>query len=326
MIARFPTERRDTSKLMVVNRKTGEIFHYIFRDIGNLLGSDDFIVLNNSKVIPVKLFGRIEEKDVEILIVKKLSSWVFEALTLPAKRFKLDSTISFGGDLRAKVLDVGAKGRRVLSFNRSFKDILNSGYAPLPPYIKRKSEEAFEFKDFDLKRYQTVYSKNPGSIAAPTAGLHFTEELLDRMRTNVDVVELTLNVGEATFQKIEVHDITAHKMGTENIYIGKEEIERINRLKKKKDLIAVGTTTVRALETYFIKKPMNEHFSSDLFIYPGFEFKMVDKLITNFHLPESSLFILVSAFAGLDLMKKAYSIAVENNYRFFSYGDAMYIM
>jgi S-adenosylmethionine:tRNA ribosyltransferase-isomerase len=221
---------------------------------------------------------------------------------------------------------MGKRGRRILKFSQPYSSVFKYGYAPLPPYIKRKFSEAVKYKEFDLARYQTVYSSHPGSIAAPTAGLHLTKELLGKIKKKIDVFEISLEVGEATFEKIEVQHVEEHKMGSETITIIPDIKNQIVRSKKKKNLIAVGTTSVRALETLAQKEPETETFSSDLFIYPGFEFQMVDKLITNFHLPESSLFILVSAFAGLELLKEAYRIAIKEGYCFFSYGDAMFII
>ena len=325
-IARFPTSNREESKLMVVDRRTGDIAHFFFRDIVHLIEKNDFMVVNHSRVIPVRLFGQLNDRVVEILIVKKLDDMKVEALTLPGKKFKTGVRICFGENLWAEVVEMASRGRRVLKFNQDFESLLKYGYAPLPPYIKRKSAEAREYKDYDLTRYQTVYSHRPGSIAAPTAGLHFTPSLLKKIKQNIDVYEINLEVGEATFQKIEVEEIEAHKMGNEVITIQTGVRDKIERARQNKQLIAVGTTTVRALETYALEKPEAETFESQLFIYPGFQFQMTDKMITNFHLPESSLFILVSAFAGLELMQKAYHIAIEQNYRFFSYGDAMFIL
>lgn len=325
-IARFPLKDRDKSRLMVVNRKTGHIDHYFFRDIIHLLEKDDFMVINHSRVIPVKFFGRINNSGVEILIIKKISEYLVEALTLPARKFRIREKIYFDHDLVAEVVGMEIKGKRILKFNRPYGSILKYGYAPLPPYIKRKFPEARKYKDFDLSRYQTVYSSTPGSIAAPTAGLHFTNFLLEEIRTKIDIFEINLEVGETTFQKIMVQNVEEHKMGKETITIKTGIGEKIKESKKKRQLIAVGTTTVRALETYSQLNPKHETFESELFIYPGFKFKMVDKMITNFHLPESSLFILVSAFAGLELIKEVYQIAIKMDYRFFSYGDAMYII
>ena len=326
-IARFPSDKRSGSKLMVVNRGTGEISHHIFSDLPNLLDKNDFIVMNNTKVDPVKIFVHVGEKRVELLITKKLSENMVECFALPAKRMKKGTVFSIVNGKSGKVEAEGERGRRILKLNFSLEELFENGYAPLPPYIKRKYDEANQHRAFDLKRYQTIYSKNPGSIAAPTAGLHFDEDLLEIIKEKNEILEVTLSVGPATFQKIEVENINEHKMGIENIRIEKSVSDRINYLKTcNKNLLAVGTTSVRSLETFASKNPMKEDFSSGIFISPGFKFKMVDKLLTNFHLPESSLFILVSSFAGLGLMKKAYQIAIDREYNFFSYGDAMLII
>jgi S-adenosylmethionine:tRNA ribosyltransferase-isomerase len=325
-IARFPAEKRDESRLMVVERKTGNIFHHRFKNIGELTGYNDFFVVNNSKVIPVRLFGEINDKKTDVLIVRASGENEVEALTFPARKFKPGQRVVFGRDLWAEVTGIGHRGRRTLRFNKPFDTVLNAGYAPLPPYIKRKFQEAVTHRTFDLERYQTVYSKIPGSIAAPTAGLHFTAQVIKKIKQKTEIIEITLEVGEATFQKIEVENISDHKMGRETITITHEDRKRISQLKQSKHLIAVGTTSVRSLETFALLQPGEETFYSELFITPGFDFKMVDKLITNFHLPQSGLFILVSAFAGLELMQKAYRIAIEEGYRFFSYGDAMFIL
>ena len=325
-IARFPTAKRDDSRLMVVERKTGTIRHHRFKDIVDFILPGDFLVVNNSKVIPVKLFGQIDGKNVDLLIVRFQGERVAEALTLPARKFTPGQRVVLGENSWAEVMAIGERGRRVLRFNQPVEQVLNTGFAPLPPYIKRKYEEALKYRELDLDRYQTVYSQTPGSIAAPTAGLHFTPAVIEKIKENTQVIEITLAVGEATFQKIEVEDIAHHRMGKEYITIKKEDRKRILDLKQSKQLIAVGTTSVRSLETFALQQPVEETFTSELFISPGFDFKMVDKLITNFHLPESSLFILVSAFAGLELMQKAYRIAIQEGYRFFSYGDAMFIL
>ncbi len=335
-IAAFPAAKRDQSRLMVVNRATGVISHHLFCDIVSHTSAADFFVMNNSRVIPVKLFGTIAGKTVELLIVKTSDASLnqVEAFTLPAKKFVPGQTVLFqeppgvSADSRtfsATVISCQHRGRRVLQFSKPLDEVLKAGYAPLPPYIKRKFPDAVKFRTQDLERYQTVYSKTPGSIAAPTAGLHFTPEILAQLQQRSPIVEVTLNVGEATFQKIEVADIADHKMGCESITISHKDRETIHHLKQTKNLIAVGTTSVRSLETYALQHPQEETFYSQLFISPGFQFRLVDKMITNFHLPQSSLFILVSAFAGLELMQKAYAIAIAEGYRFFSYGDAMFI-
>jgi S-adenosylmethionine:tRNA ribosyltransferase-isomerase len=326
-IARFPAERRDGSKLMVVNRGNGEISHFGFSAFPALLSAEDFLVMNNSRVKPARLFGRINGKAAEMLVVKDLGHGKLEVLCQPAVHFRPGAVFSGADGMQAEVLQTGERGRRLLLFNREYEQVLDQGYAPLPPYIKRKAAEAGRCRNFDLERYQTVYAKGPGSIAAPTAGLHFTPEVLARIAEKNQLFEITLEVGEATFQKIEAEDIGAHRMGREKIIIRHETSGRIRELKDRgKKLLAVGTTTVRSLESQALLAEPSEEFMSDIFISPGFRFRMVDKLLTNFHLPQSSLFILVSAFAGLDLMKKAYAIAIEREYRFFSYGDAMLIL
>ena len=327
-IARFPSKKRDESKLMLVNRKTGEISHHKFKEIVDLIDTRDFLVVNNSKVIPVRLFGQIDGKKVEMLIVKTLENNEAEVLTLPAKRFKTGEKVYIenGEGLWAEVMETGYRGRRKLKFNASLEPVLNAGYAPLPPYIKRKYDEAVKYRNLDLERYQTVYSKKPGSIAAPTAGLHFTSDVVEQIKSKTEMIEITLEVGEATFQKIEAEDISNHIMGKEWITIPNETRQQILDLKKTKNLIAVGTTSVRSMESWASLNPTVERFESQLFISPGYEFKMVDRLVTNFHLPESSLFILVCSFAGIELMHKAYRIAIEKEYNFFSYGDAMFII
>lgn len=325
-IARFPLSRRDESRLMLVDREAGCISHHRFRDIVDLIGPDDFLVANCSRVVPARLLGQIDSYPVEILMVKPWQDQRAEVLALPARKFRTGTRIVFGAGLSATVVGKGERGRRLLAFDCEYEAILKAGFAPLPPYIKRKPMEAREYREFDLNRYQTVYSSQPGSIAAPTAGLHFTPSLLKRIKKKTDVLEIDLKVGEATFQKIEVGNIVDHRMGRETVSIPRKVRTEIEARKKNHTLVAVGTTSVRALETWARDKPEEETFESELFIFPGFTFRMVDKLITNFHLPQSSLFILVSAFAGLELMQKAYRIAIENHYRFFSYGDAMFII
>lgn len=325
-IARFPSEERDKSRLMLVEKKTGNISHHNFSDIKELLEKDDFLVLNNTKVIQARLFGNIGNGKVEILIVKEIKKQVAEVFSMPARKLVVGKTVSFDNGIEAVVLGTGERGRRILRFNCEIEEVYKIGFAPLPPYIKRKRDEAGKYKKFDLTRYQTLFSKNPGSIAAPTAGLHFSEKLLDKISKSHEVFEITLDVGYATFQKIEVENILDHRMGVESIRIEYNIAGNImDRKKAGKKLVAVGTTSVRSLETFAILKETKESFESKLFIYPGFEFKLTDKLITNFHLPLSSLFILVSSFAGTGLMKEAYSKAIEEKYNFFSYGDAMFI-
>jgi S-adenosylmethionine:tRNA ribosyltransferase-isomerase len=326
-IARFPADRRDGSKLMVVNRSDGEISHFHFSGFPELLTTDDFLVMNNSRVRPARLLGIVGSKAAEMLVVRNLGNRKLEVLCRPAAHFKPGAVFIGPDGLQGEVLQIGRRGRRLMLFNRGYEQVLEHGYAPLPPYIKRKAGEAGLYRDFDLERYQTVYARDPGSIAAPTAGLHFTPELLACIREKNPLLEITLEVGEATFQKIAGENISEHRMGSEKIIITPVTADCIRALKSSgKKLLAVGTTTVRSLESHALLETAAEEFFSDIFISPGFRFRMVDKLLTNFHLPQSSLFILVSAFAGLDLMKKAYALAIEREYRFFSYGDAMLII
>ncbi len=326
-IAKFPAGKRSESKLMVVNRETGDVTHHIFSELPDLLEKNDFLIMNNTKVDPVRIFALADQKRVEILVIKKISENIFEGFALPAKRLKIGTKLDFGNGRLGVVESSGYRGKRTISCNCSSDKVIKDGFAPLPPYLKRKFKEASEYKSFDLERYQTVYSKNPGSIAAPTAGLHFDKAIIDIIKLKNKIFEITLSVGHATFQKIEVENINDHKMGREFIHIEKKVADEIKKMKSTGgNLVAVGTTSVRSLETFALLDVPLESFASELFIRPGFKFKMVDKLITNFHLPESSLFILVSAFAGLELMIRAYQIAIKNGYNFFSYGDAMLII
>jgi len=326
-IARFPSRERSHSRLMMVRRDTGEITHHIFSDLPDLLGEKDFLVMNNTRVDPVRIFAEAGEKKIELLIIERLSEDTAEVFALPAKKLKVGTRITLKNGAEGEVLSIGDRGRRRIRFSLCLEDVMKIGFAPLPPYIKRKFGEAEAYRNYDLERYQTVYSRNPGSIAAPTAGLHFDEEMIAKIAKRNEMLEVNLSVGAATFQQIEVENIRDHTMGVERIEINRSVASRISDLKaRNRALVAVGTTTVRSLESYACMNPAEEEFVSRLFISPGFRFRLVDKLITNFHLPRSSLFILVSAFAGKDLMKKAYGTAVENEYNFFSYGDAMFII
>ena len=327
LIARFPAERRDGSRLLRLDRKSGSVSHHRFSDLPGLLAAGDFLVMNNSRVVPARLLGRIDGKAAEMLVVGDLGGKKIEVLCQPAARFVPGAVFVTAGGLRAQVLSRGERGRRQLLCDREYGQVLEHGYAPLPPYIKRKAGEASHCRDLDLERYQTVYAQRPGSIAAPTAGLHFTPEVLARLREKHPLLEITLAVGEATFQKIESEDISRHRMGSEQIRIDAGTSRRIRELKEQGGtLLAVGTTSVRSLESYaLLNEPLAE-FASDIFISPGFRFRLVDKLLTNFHLPKSSLFILAGAFAGLPVLQEAYRQAIAEKYRFFSYGDAMLIV
>lgn len=327
LIARFPAERRDGSKLLRLDRRSSVVSHHRFHDLPDLLAAGDFLVMNDSRVLPARLFGRIAGKAAEMLVVRDLGDRKLEVLCRPAANFRPGAVFSGEGGLRAEVIAAGERGRRQLLFDRDYRRVLELGFAPLPPYIKRGAGEAALHRRLDLERYQTVYAQRPGSIAAPTAGLHFTPGILERVRREHPLLEITLEVGEATFQKIEAEDIERHRMGSERIRISAATARRLRELKDRGGmLLAVGTTSVRSLESFALLPAPLEEFSSDIFIHPGFHFRMVDKLLTNFHLPKSSLFILASAFAGLDLLQEAYRQAIAAGYRFFSYGDAMLIV
>lgn len=327
LIAQTPIEKRDTSKLMVLDKTNGRIEHKIFKDIVSLLNKGDVLVLNDTKVLPARLFGIKEKTEaaIEILLLKNIEADTWQCLVKPAKRIKVDDVISFGeGMLTARCTDMGEDGIRILEFSYEgiFYEVLDKlGVMPLPPYIKEKLD--------DKDRYQTVYAKNIGSAAAPTAGLHFTKELLaDISVKGIQICYVTLHVGLGTFRPVNVEDVTKHKMHSEFYQMNEETAEILNKAKEdKRRIISVGTTTTRTLETIMSK--YNKFCScsgfTDIFIYPGYEFKGVDALITNFHLPKSTLLMLVSALASKEFIMNAYSEAIQNHYRFFSFGDAMFI-
>ena len=327
LIAQHPLEKRDSSRMLVLDRKTGEIEHKHFKDIIDYLDDNDVLVLNDTKVLPARLIGEKEETKahIEVLLLKKESGDIWECLVKPAKRVKLGTIITFGnGLLKAKCTKIGEDGIRHVEFiyEGIFYEILDKlGTMPLPPYIREKLE--------DKDRYQTVYAKNLGSAAAPTAGLHFTKELLEKIKKkNIKVCYITLHVGLGTFRPVAVEDVTKHKMHSEYYSMTKEVADTLNKAKKEgKRIIAVGTTTTRTLETIMTK--YNEFTScsgwTNIFIYPGYKFKAIDGLITNFHLPKSTLIMLVSAFSSKKIILNAYKVAVSKQYRFFSFGDSMFI-
>jgi len=327
LIAQHPIEDRQESKLLLLDRRTGNIEDKIFKDIINYLNPGDCLVLNDTKVIPARLFGSRHGKDekIEFLLLRRIEKDIWETLVRPGKKVKPSNRIVFGnGLLIADVLDVEEDGTRRIKFSYKgiFEKILDElGEMPLPPYIKEKLE--------DKGRYQTVYSKHEGSAAAPTAGLHFTEELLNQIEERgINIAYLTLHVGLGTFRPVKVENVEEHHMHSEYYELSKETAEIINETKKSGGrIIAVGTTTTRTLETIANTKGevLPQKGWTDIFIYPGYKFKILDGLITNFHLPESTLLMLVSALAGKDNIFKAYRHAIENEYRFFSFGDAMFI-
>jgi S-adenosylmethionine:tRNA ribosyltransferase-isomerase len=332
LIAQKPLAERDSSRMMVVTRKEGKILHARFKDFPDHLQKGDVLVLNNTKVIPAKVWGKKDGKDVEFLLIKEKEKGVWDVLCRPAKRVKTGERIEFGPGFRAEVIDAGDEGRRTLKF--SAPDVLGHlrkiGFAPLPPYIKRKKENG-ALRPQDLERYQTIFAEKEGAIAAPTAGLHFTPKVLKDIRQKgVLVTDVTLDVGLATFQPMRVERLEEHKMLEEIYTVPETAASKINQAKKEKRLvIAVGTTVVRTLESAYSSDKggiQPGRRSTSLFIYPGYEFKVVDKLLTNFHLPKSTLLVLIAAFAGRDLIMEAYREAVREKYRFFSYGDCMLII
>lgn len=327
LIAQTPLEKRDSSRLLVLDRKTGDIEHKHFTDIIDYLDSNDVLVLNDTKVIPARLYGIKEDTNaaIELLMLKETEDNVWECLAKPAKRVKVGTTIDFGeGKLKAICTEVKDEGIRVLKliYDGILYEILDElGEMPLPPYIHEKLK--------DQNRYQTVYAKNEGSAAAPTAGLHFTKELMQKIADKgVKIAYITLHVGLGTFRPVNVQNIKDHKMHSEFYMMNKETAELLNQVRKNGGrIISVGTTSTRTLETIMRDNTEFKECSgwTDIFIYPGFEFKAIDALITNFHLPKSTLLMLISALAGKDKIMKAYKEAVKEEYRFFSFGDSMFI-
>ncbi len=325
LIAQTPLANRSESRLMVLNRKNETIQHKKFADIVDLLTENDVLVFNDTKVIPARLIGIKEDTQavIEILLLKELGNNCWETLAKPQRRVKIGTIISFGnGELKAKCIAKEEMGicRFELIYEGILVEILDRlGTMPLPPYIHEKLE--------DPNRYQTVYAKHPGSAAAPTAGLHFTEEILNQLKAKgVELVFITLHVGLGTFRPVEEDDLTNHVMHEEYYEISKEAAEALNRAKaQKKRIIAVGTTSTRTLESAYKDGFHPTCATTQIFIYPGYKFKAIDAQITNFHLPKSTLIMLVSALAGREFILRAYNEAVEEKYRFFSFGDAMLI-
>ena len=328
LIAQTPLSDRSSSRMLVLNKNTGEIEHKHFYDIIDYLNPGDTLVMNNTKVIPARLIGEKEDTHavIEVLLLKNTEGDKWEALSRPAKRVKVGTIITFGdGSLKCKCIEEKEEGMRVfeLIYDGILMEILDKlGTMPLPPYIHEKLE--------DQNRYQTVYAKYPGSAAAPTAGLHFTEELMQKLKDKgINLCYVTLHVGLGTFRPVNTENILEHKMHSEYYELEQETVDIINKTKESGHrLVVVGTTTVRTLETVMSKygKLKPDFGDTDIFIYPGYEFKIVDNLITNFHLPKSTLVMLVSALAGRENILNAYKIAVEEKYRFFSFGDSMFII
>ena len=327
LIAQDPLEDRSSSRLLVLDKKTGETEHHVFREIVDYLDPGDCLVINDTKVIPARLIGAKEETGakIEVLLLKRGADDVWETLVKPGRKAKPGTRISFGdGLLTGEVVDIVDEGNRLIRFEYEgiFEEILDRlGQMPLPPYITH------QLKDKD--RYNTVYAEHPGSAAAPTAGLHFTPELLEKIKNKgVDIAHVTLHVGLGTFRPVKVDDVENHHMHSEFYMIDETAAEKINRAKENgKRVICVGTTSCRTIESAADENGRLKACSgwTDIFIYPGYQFKILDALITNFHLPESTLVMLVSALAGRDHVLAAYEEAVRERYRFFSFGDAMFI-
>lgn len=328
LIAQTPIEPRDASRLMVLNRETGEIRHEHFYDIVDELHEGDCLVLNNSRVLPARIYGIKKDTGahVEFLLLKNCGNDVWEALAGPGKRARVGTSFTFeGSTMTCEVIEVKDDGNRMIHFvynGNFFEELDKIGQMPLPPYIKEKLK--------DKERYQTVYSKEEGSAAAPTAGLHFTPELLEKIRQKgVKITFVTLHVGLGTFRPVNVENILDHKMHSEHYHMPKETAEVIRETKRRGGrVIAVGTTSCRTIESVAQKcgEIREDDGWTDIFIYPGYTFRGIDALITNFHLPESTLIMLVSALAGREHVLNAYKIAVQERYRFFSFGDAMLIL
>ena len=327
LIAQDPLEDRSSSRLMVLDRQTGDVEHRHFTDILEYLHPGDCLVINNTKVIPARLFGVKEDTQakIEVLLLKRKENDIWETLVKPGKKAKPGTKLVFGdGLLTAEVVDVVEEGNRLIQFHYDgiFEEILDQlGQMPMPPYITHQLK--------DKNRYQTVYAKYDGSAAAPTAGLHFTKELLQKVKDmGVDIAEVTLHVGLGTFRPVKVENVLDHHMHSEFYMVSQEAADKINRAKESGHrVIAVGTTSTRTLEAAADENGRLHETSgwTEIFIYPGYQFKVIDALITNFHLPQSTLVMLVSALAGREHVLHAYEIAVKERYRFFSFGDAMLI-
>ena len=336
LLATHPSSNRDEARLMVVHRETGEIEHKLFKDVLDYFGDDDVIVLNNTKVFPARLYGNKEKTGakIEVFLLRELNreSLLWDVLVDPARKIRIGNKLYFGDDdlLVAEVIDNTTSRGRTLRFlfdgpYDEFKRAIESlGQTPLPKYIKRPTEPE------DKERYQTVYAKHEGAVAAPTAGLHFSRELLKRLEIKgVNFAEVTLHVGLGTFRPVEVEDLTKHKMDSEEYIVPEEACEIVNKGKElNKKICAVGTTVMRAIESSTSTggrlKPSSGW--TNMFIFPPYEFSVANCMITNFHVPESTLLMMTSAFGGPDLIKKAYELAIKEKYRFFTYGDAMLIL
>ena len=321
LIAQYPLARRDQARLMVINRADKTIRHDYFYNIGRYLPQQSVIVINNSKVIPARLLGRREKTggQVEVFLLKQVDDYSFETLLRPLKKIRIDETLDFGHGIKAALKNFE---KRLVRFNRKniLKHLAKIGHMPLPPYIKRADEKR------DHKEYQTVYARHAGSVASPTAGLHFTKPLLAKLkRSGHTITPVTLHVNLGTFKPVEVQDIRDHKMHEEEYSLASQVFQTIKNVRKAgRKIVCVGTTSCRVVEA--ASKSDSVKGATNIFIYPGVSFQMTDILVTNFHLPHSTLLMLVYAFGGVDLMRRAYAEAIKEKYRFYSYGDAMVII
>jgi len=330
LIAKFPVEPRDSARLMVINRETGEIENRIFSEVIEFMNKGDVLVVNDTKVIQARLIGKKERTSakIEVFVLRELnkSENIWDVLVEPARKVRIGNRIYFNEELWCEIIDNTTSRGRTVRFNKPniLKEIDNIGLTPLPPYIKREPVPE------DRENYQTVYAKKEGAVAAPTAGLHFTEQLLaDIKKKGIKIVSITLHIGLGTFRPVEVEDLSKHRMDSEYFEISESTAETINKaLAAKKNVFVVGTSCVRALESSVTAEGFVKPYKgwTDKFIYPPYDFKITKKLITNFHAPESTLLMLVSAFGGYDLIMKAYKKAIKEGYRFLSYGDAMLIL
>ena len=327
LIAQYPKDKRSESLLLKLDRTTGKISHHKFSEIINFLKPDDVLVLNKTKVIPARLYGtKSTGAKVEVFLLNQITDKTWECLVKPGKRLRVGTRVNFSDNFKGKIIDFADEGGRIVQFEwqGDFWNVLeNFGKMPLPPYIKREAIEK------DKETYQTIYAKDRGSVAAPTAGLHFTRELMQKIREKgIEILEVILHIGLGTFRPVKTDKIQDHKMHREHCRITKDVAEKINKAKDEgRRIIAVGTTTTRTLESFAENSRLKygSHWT-DIFIYPGKKNQIIDGLITNFHMPESTLLMLVSAFAGYENIMNAYKIAVDKKYRFFSYGDAMLIL
>lgn len=330
LIAQYPVEKRDESRLMVLNRESESIEHRQFKDIVEYFKKGDVLVVNNTKVYPARLYAFKEKSEakVEVFLLRELENDLWEAMVRPARKVRIGNKLMFGEGITCDVIDNTVSGGRVLRFEYDVPSIYpfidREGHSPLPPYIKREATPK------DKETYQTVYASERGSVAAPTAGLHFSHEVLDALRERgVKIAEVTLHIGLGTFRPIMVEDLTRHQMDSEYFRVSQETAEMINKaFAKRKRIVAVGTSTVRAIETVAVSgfQITAKRAWTDKFIFPPYNFKIANRLVTNFHQPKSTLMMLVAAFANKNFVLKAYREAIKEKYRFFSYGDAMFII